>query len=936
MQTTALARGPLIAYIKLMTAQPTLRKRGIIDKRTLRAQIDASAADMKAQALREHLLELLKEANKSGQTAIKGQAALPTTNGRSLVFAHSYLMDQLIALAWETITEYIAPNSNPTEGERLAIVAVGGYGRQEMAPFSDVDLLFLTPYKLTPWAETAIEYLLYLLWDMGLKVGHATRSISEMMTMARQDLTVRTAFLEARLLQGDGPTFAEAKARFERDIIAPTKADFIEDKLAEREQRHARMGDSRFVVEPNIKEGKGGLRDLQSLYWIAKYVYGVDAIKELVGKGVFTANEYRSFRQAETFLWNVRCHLHYLSGRAEERLTFGVQQELASALHYTEERAGLSGVERFMKHYFLMVKRVGDLTHIFIAHLAQTHRKKPLIRLPRLRKARRDLDGLEEVDRWLRAPGPEYFEEKPERLLTIFEAMDKTQRDIHPDTLRLLRQAHKKVNTALRRDPYANLAFLNVLSSKTDPERVLRRMNETGIFGRFIPDFGKVVAQMQFDMYHHYTVDEHTIRAISLLSQIERELLRDDHPIATKLMPQIVMRRALYVAVLLHDIAKGRGGNHSILGAQIAKRLCPRLGMSPAETETVAWLVRYHLLMSHFAFKRDLSDPKTVSDFVAEVKSPERLRLLLVLTVVDIRAVGPKVWNGWKAQLLRDLYESAQEQLVAGHAAFDHDGRVQARKVAIRKRLVDWSDAEVQGFAEKLDAAYWLAEPDDLIVSNALLIKQASDTQGVVQCKWTTRPDDGVTYFTVYAADHPGIFYRIAGALALGGAIIAGAKIHTTSDGMALDNFMLQNADGGPFDDAHRLERTQQKVIQALKGKLRIKDLLARPRTLVQKVDHFDVEPVVLIDNAASNRFTVIEVNALDRPALLYRITRVLFYAKVTVRSAHVATYGERAVDVFYVTDLLGQKITNTNRVRALERRILDALQAAEIAAKAA
>ncbi|MEO0412189.1 MAG: [protein-PII] uridylyltransferase [Pseudomonadota bacterium] len=919
-----------------MNAQATIRKRAIIDKRALRAQLDAAAQGATKEALRATLLTTLKQANAAGQAAIRTFAAQPETNGRSLVFAHSYLVDQLIALGWETIVQFIAPLSNPTQAERLAIVAVGGYGRQEMAPYSDVDLLFLTPYKLTPWTETAVEHLLYLLWDLGLKVGHATRSVSEMMSMARDDITVRTAFLEARLLQGDGPTFAEAKARFDKDIIAPTKADFIEEKLAERERRHERMGDSRFVVEPNIKEGKGGLRDLQSLYWIAKYVYGVDAIKELVGKGVFTANEYRSFRQAETFLWNVRCHLHYLSGRAEERLTFGVQQELASALHYTETRAGLSGVERFMKHYFLMVKRVGDLTHIFIAHLAQTHRKKPLIRLPRLRKARTDLDGLDVIDRWLRAPDDTYFEDKPERFLTIFEAMDKTQRDIHPDTLRLLRQSHKQVNAKLRRDPYANQAFLNCLASKNDPERVLRRMNETGIFGRFIPDFGKVVAQMQFDMYHHYTVDEHTIRAIGLLSQIERGLLEEDHPISTRMMPKIVMRRALYVAVLLHDIAKGRGGNHSIIGADIAKKLCPRLGMSPAETETVAWLVRYHLLMSHFAFKRDLADPKTVDDFIAEVKSPERLRLLLILTVVDIRAVGPKVWNGWKAQLLGDLFASAQEGLVAGHAAFDRDGRVAARQRTVRRRLNNWDDTQFQAFAGRLDATYWLAEPDDLIVSNAVLMHENDHEPGVVACKWSARQSEDVTYFTVYAADHPGIFYRIAGALALGGASIAGAKIHTTSDGMVLDNFMLQNADGGPFDDDERLKRTRDKVMSALKGKLRLKDRLAQPPALQSKVDHFEVEPVVLIDNAASNRFTVIEVNALDRPALLYRITRVLFHSKVTVRSAHVATYGERAVDVFYVTDLVGQKITNTNRVRAIERRILDALQAVEIAAKAA
>lgn len=915
-----------------MTVHPIPRKKSIIDKRALSRALDQKLEGLEHSALRPALLETLKEANQVGQDAIRTLASLPETNGRSLVRAHSYLVDQLIALAWETIVQRLAPRNNPTQGERLAIIAVGGYGRQEMAPHSDVDLLFLTPYKRTPWSERAVEHLLYLLWDMGMKVGHATRSISEMISMSKEDLTIRTGFLEARLLQGDGPTFAEAKARFDSEIVENTKAAFIQDKLTEREIRHKKMGDSRFQVEPNIKEGKGGLRDLQTLYWIAKYVYGVDAIKELVGKGIFTADEYRAFRQAETFLWNVRCHLHYLTGRAEERLTFATQTDLADNLHYVD-RGGQRGVERFMKHYFLMVKRVGDLTHIFIAHLAQEHEKKPIIRLPRLRRQKLKEEGLEIEGRWIRATDPTYFEDDPARLLTIFQMMDDNGPDLHPDTLRSIRQNRRALTGKVRKNPVANAAFLSCLASKRDPERVLRRMNETGIFGRFIPDFGKIVAQMQFDMYHHYTVDEHTIRAIGLLSQIERGLQQEDHPICTLMMPKIIMRRALYAAVLMHDIAKGRGGNHSILGEKIAKKICPRLGLTPAETETVAWLVRQHLLMSNFAFKRDLSDPKAIADFVAAVQSPERLRMLLILTVVDIKAVGPKVWNGWKGQLLGELYNQAQDLLVAGHATFDRTRRVAAQKEAVRARLSDWPDARFERLSNDLPDAYWLSEPVDLIVVNALMMHSARRTEGVVACKWTVDEASGVTYFSVYAADHPGLFYRIAGAIGYTGANITGAKIHTTESGMALDNFLLQNDDGGPFGDPDRLQRTQDRVLEALKGKLRLHDKLGKASAIPSKVENFSVEPVVLIDNAASNRFTVIEVNALDRPALLYRITRVLFQSKITVHSAHIATYGERAVDVFYITDLLGQKITNTNRTRALERRILDVLTAADTAA---
>lgn len=918
-----------------MTVHPIPRKKSIIDKRALSRALDDQLEGLAASDVRPVLLQTLKDANDTGQKTIRTLASLPETTGRTLVRAHSYLVDQLIALAWETIVQRLAPRNNPTEGERLAIIAVGGYGRREMAPHSDVDLLFLTPYKRTPWSERAVEHLLYLLWDMGLKVGHATRSISEMISMSKEDLTIRTAFLEARLLQGDGPTFAEAKARFDKDVVEPTKSAFIQAKLNEREVRHRKMGDSRFQVEPNIKEGKGGLRDLQTLYWIAKYVYGVDAIKELVGKGIFTADEYRAFRQAETFLWNVRCHLHYLTGRAEERLTFATQTDLADNLHYVD-RGGQRGVERFMKLYFLMVKRVGDLTHIFIAHLAQEHEKKPLIRLPRLRRKKLKEEGLEIEGRWIRATDETYFEDDPVRLLTIFQVMDDTGMDLHPDTLRSIRQNRRAVTAKIRKDPYANEAFLHCLASERDPERVLRRMNETGIFGRFIPDFGKIVAQMQFDMYHHYTVDEHTIRAIGLLSRIERGLEREEHPICTVMIPKILLRRALYVSVLLHDIAKGRGGNHSILGEKIAKKLCPRMGMAPAETETVAWLVRQHLLMSNYAFKRDLSDPKAIADFVAAVQSPERLKLLLILTVVDIKAVGPKVWNGWKGQLLGELFNQAQEMLVAGHATMDRTNRVLAQKDKVRARLSDWPQARFDRLSQDLPDAYWLSEPEDLIVKNALMIHSARRQEGVVACDWSVDETSGVTYFSVYTADHPGLFYRLAGAIGYSGANIAGAKIHTTDDGMALDNFLLQDQDGQPFDDADRLQRTKDRVVEALKGKLRLKDKIGKPGAIPSKVENFSVQPVVLIDNGASNRFTVIEVNALDRRALLYRITRVLFQSKITVHSAHIATYGERAVDVFYITDLLGQKITNKNRIRALERRILEVLLAADTAAMAA
>ena len=427
---------------------------------------------------------------------------------------------------------------------------------------------------------------------------------------------------------------------------------------------------------------------------------------------------------------------------------------------------------------------------------------------------------------------------------------------------------------------------------------------------------------MQFDMYHHYTVDEHTIRAIGLLSRIERGELDTDHPLCSAVLKQIVSRRALYVAVLLHDIAKGRGGDHSVLGAEVAHRLAPRFGLSPAETETVAWLVRAHLLMSATAFKRDLSDFKTILDFAEIVQSPERLRLLLVLTVVDIRAVGPGVWNGWKRQLLSDLYEAAEEVLRLGHKQRGRGERIAAKQEALQAML-GWDAAAFEQLVRRLPEPYWVAEPEDVIARNAQLIAVAGDAQLSIAAQ--VYPERGATLVTVYAADHPGLFYRIAGAISVAGGNIIDARIHTTRDGMALDNFLVQDPYGRPFAEASQLARLKQAIEDALanRGKM-IDRLMAKPLSR-PRAEAFAIAPNVLIDNKASNRFTVIEINARDRPALLHQLAHALFQSKVTIHSAHVATYGERAVDTFYLTDLTGDKIAAATRLKTIERRLLGA-----------
>ena len=910
-------------------------RRAIIDRRTLGDALSAIDASGET-ALRAALVAVLKPALEGGRAEIARRLRQAPTAGRDAASAYAFLTDQLLRLVFDFTSQRLYPLNNPTQSERLTLLAVGGYGRGEMALHSDIDIAFLTPWKQTGWTEQVIESMLYTLWDLGLKVGHSSRSLDEMVRMAKGDLTIRTALLEARYVWGDQALYDEASARFDAEVVAGTARSYITDKLAERDARHKRMGDSRYVVEPNLKEGKGGLRDLHTLFWIGKYMHRVQSVPELVDKGLLSKDELRQFQKSENFLWAVRCHLHLVTNRPEERLTFDVQREIAARMRYAD-RPGRSAVERFMQHYFLNAKQVGDLTGVFLAHLDDmTASKGRLFAFPSLssfRRSARKLNGFV-LDRGrLTIPSDGWFRQEPIRLIEMFALADAEGVEIHPQAMRAANRDAKLIDAGVRADPRANALFMDVLTSRRDPESVLRWMNEATVFGRFVPDFGRVVAQMQFDMYHHYTVDEHSIRAIGLLARIEAGALGEDHPLATAILRQVVSRRVLYVAVLLHDIAKGRGGDHSVLGADVAMKLCPRFGMTSAETETVAWLVRNHLIMSAFAFKRDLADFKTILDFAEQVQSAERLRLLLALTVVDIRAVGPGVWNGWKRQLLSDLFEGAEEVLRLGHKQRGREERIAARQGQLSEAL-GWPAAMFERHRKRFTESYWIAEADDVLLHNARQLAAMGDQPLSIEA--TVYPSRGATLVTIMMADHPGLFYRMAGAIHLAGGSIIDARIHTTRDGIAVDNFLVQDPLGRPFDEAGQLSRLEVAIGEALANRQKMTERLSArplPRT---RAEAFRVNPNVLIDNRASNRYTVIEVNAQDRPALLYALAFALFQAKVTISSAHIATYGERAVDTFYVTDLTGDKITSDTRLKEIERSLLAAAGDATKRAEAA
>ncbi len=911
---------------------------GLIDfdatKQKMEQIVAEHGGDAKDFKTRAEILQLLKETLQAGRDRAE---VLLNEDGLGILCAIrlSYLEDQIITLIHRFATEHVYRSENPSKSEHLAVVAVGGYGRATLAPHSDIDLLFLLPYKQTPWGESVVEYILYMLWDLGQKVGHATRTLNECVRLSRGDMTIRTAILEARFIDGEKKLYDELIEKFDKEVLRNTSAEFISAKLAERDARHAQQGNSRYMVEPNIKEGKGGLRDIQTLFWIGQYAYRVRRARALIKAGVFTEAEYNRFKKANNHLWTVRCHLHFLTDRPEERLSFDVQRELSTRLGY-RKRPGQNGVERFMKHYFLVAREVGEITRVFCSALEEDfgqsapgiNRFFAAIPIPsRFKRHKvRNAEGFIIDHGRISVESAETFTNEPKNMLRIFELADIENVSFHPDAMQAIHRNLHLIDNDLRNDPEANAIFLRILTSRRDPESVLRRMTEAGVLGKFIPDFGRIVAMMQFNMYHHYTVDEHLLRAVGILSEIEKQELGNEHPLAHDFVLDIKDRVVLYVAVFLHDIAKGRPESHSTAGAKVAMELCPRLGLTEEQTEQVSWLVLEHLTMSQVSQSRDLSDRKTILDFCSVVQTMEQMRMLLILTIADIKAVGPGVWNGWKGQLLRTLYSEAEPILTGGHSQKSRDARVAAMKERVAKRLTDWSENEIEDYLNLHYEAYWSRTDVDSAVEHAALIHEADRKNQKVATNIKPYEFEGITEITILAPDHPRLLSMIAGACSAAGANIVDAMVFTTTDGRALDTILINREFGEDQDELRRANRVVDLLVQVLKGETRLPPLVKQKESHKKRYKTFRTKSKVSVNNELSNRSTVVEVEGMDRSGLLSDLTRALSGLNLDIASAHITTYGERIVDAFYVTDLTGAKITNPDRKRVIEERMMEAL----------
>lgn len=787
--------------------------------------------------------------------------------------------DQAVTAVWDEVAGEQARGG-------VSLLAVGGYGRGVLAPFSDLDVMVLRPAKVGTETEALIETLLHALWDLGFKIGWSVRTGPEALKLAREDMTIRTSLLEARPLVGDARLSADFLARFRKAVKKSDPRPFIAAKLDERDVRHAKAGTVRYQVEPNVKDGKGGLRDLNSLFWIARSLAPDSDMGRAALEGLLTPREQRLAVQAFDFLWAARIHLHRLAGRAQDKLAFEYQPEVAGLMGLVD-RNGEPAVERFMRRYFVIARDVGALTRAMSAKLEAQHAKQAgglmrLLPLPRRRPRPSAVEGVVEEAGRLTVTDPAVLADHPIRMLELFREADRQGLDLHPDAFGAVARSLDRITPALRRDPEAARALIDVLAHGRRPYRTLSLMNEAGLLGRFVPEFARVVGQTQFNRYHAYTVDEHTLQAIGILKDIETGALKDDHPLSHSIFPLIDDREALYLALLLHDVGKGGSRGQLEDGAIAARRACERMGLGHARAGLVAWLVEHHLVLSDFAQKRDAADPATIAAFAEIVGDLERLRMLLVLTAADVRAVGPGVWNGWKGQLMRDLYAATEA----------------------RFRGEDIPDDV-------------LPDPDAALMARA--VKQGAAAKLVHRPAWDTAE------LTFVARDRHGLFADVVATLAAEGADVTGARVHTSDDGWAIDVFQLQHSQGGPYaeDDARVSRQLEKAVVEAALGKRRPgPPALAPARTSV-----FDVAPVVVFDNPEGGQATIIEASGRDRPGLLADLAHALSAAGLTIRSAHIESHGVRAVDAFYVTTRKGQRLTAKDDQTRVREALLTALK---------
>jgi len=845
--------------------------------------------------------------------------------GLAVVAAYTHAIDRLLAFIFTAASADFL-SRYPRINQRCTAVGLGGYGRGELNPSSDIDLLFLYPWKVNPYVETVAEVCLYALWDAGLVVGHAMRNIRECARLAPRDMKVLTALLDARYLTGDVGLYSEFEQAMLDDVWGENPTRFFKEKLAENAERHRKTGDSVYLLQPQLKEGPGGLRDLHTALWMAKMKFKVRDFRALVTVGVVTERDVAELESALDFLWRVRNAMHLLSKSHQDQLTFELQDRLAPKLGFA---AGKPGVEAFMRTYYGHATTAARFAEAVIARcVAATE--------PYRRSAPRIIrDGMRIHGRTLSVSDRELFVREPAAIVGVFAEAQRHGVTLAPATRELIRESVPLL-APVRDQPVVAEALLGILTARGHVYETLFEMHRLGVLKEAIPEFGNLDCLIAHDPFHIYTVDQHSLIGVRELERLRTGEFAKTHPLLTQVMQEVPRPELLFLGMIFHDVGKGHGHDHSGRGARMMQDIGARLGLNEDERAACEFLVQHHLLMSHLAQRRDLADDDLIVDFCRTVGSVDNLQRLYLLTYADMRAVGPGVFNNWRDSLLAELYVRAREFFELGR--FAPEDRA-ARAARIQARVVKKARAEarpaLRRFFEAMPDGYFVSTPEELLASHGTLRQdlEAREEAGEMPALATLRThfsERDFTEFAVCTRDRPGLFSRLSGVLAANGMNILAARIATSTDGVALDAFRISN--GGVTDhDDERWERVERTLRDVLTGTIDIEELVSRSRRPSILTRKRRAAPTTIeIDNQVSRDYTVLDVSTGDRVGLLFTITNCLYHLWLEIHLAKITTMVDQVLDVFYVTDNEGRKIEDPERLEIIRRELLRALADAE------
>ena len=865
-----------------------------------------------------HYREVIRQEHRAGAT------------GDWVVANVTAMTDLLIKKLYRSICRDIGPSREGNSTAQLTLVALGGYGRGELNPYSDIDLMFLHNGKSPRRVEDIANKVLYFLWDMRLDVGYSVRTPADCVEMSQADSTVRTALLESRQIIGSRILYGEFEKVLFSQIVAKGSDSFIKNKMEERKKRLEKYGASIYILEPNLKEGEGGLRDLHTALWVAKIRYKVTEPQELIVKGIISEEELAAYAQALSYLWRIRNELHYLAGRKNDQLTFEAQINLASFFDYQDQGKSLA-VEEFMRDYYRHATKVEHLASSIISRCALRD-EGPMKFLGYF--TRRPIgEGFYVLKGELVIPNEAVVMEDDSRLMKIFEHAQKQGVKLNVKVKDLIRKNLHLVNDHFRRSKEVSHSFITILNSKKGVPETLRLMHHLEFLNHYIPEFERTYCKVQHDLYHIYTLDIHSLFAVEELVKLWDGAHRTDLPLLSKLAMEVENRTVIILAVLFHDIGKGEGSRHAERGADMMPTISRRLGLSKQESEQLEFLVRVHLEMAHIAQRRDLNDEKMIIEFARKIETTDNLKKLYLLTYADIRAVGPEVWTSWKGMLLQELYDKAFHILERGNFKLEASSE-RARNV--KKKVTKILEDELPLLAIKqelkgMTTRHLLSNPAELLAVHVRLLHELTSATPLVMKVVHDQLDEekGYSNFTICTFDHPGLFARITGVMAANSMNILGAQIHTGSNGKVLDILQVNSPKGFIVTDENRWKRLREEMEQVLTGVFNVKSLVERqmqPSSLLIQGVKPRFPTRVEIDNEVSEDYTVIDIYTHDKVGLLYRIASTLTELGLYIDVSKISTKVDQVADVFYVKDIFRQKITEATKCAEIRSRLLAAM----------